>query len=139
MDLQQLDLNLLVVLDALHTERTVGAVARRLKVSQPTVSFSLRKLRDFFADELFIRTPTGTAPTPLAEQLRDPVARILRTLHEEVLRSSDFRPADARAFGGTFSCAGIRVQAPPVSYSSPWYTQRIVSPQTTPRLSGIAR
>jgi DNA-binding transcriptional LysR family regulator len=114
-DLQQLDLNLLVVLDALHAERTVGGVARRLKVSQPTVSFSLRKLRDFFGDELFIRTPTGMSPTPLAEQLREPVARILRTLHDEVLRSSDFRPAEARrTFTFSMSDIGELVFLPPL-------------------------
>ena len=51
----RLDLNLLLILDALSEERSVTAVARRLRISQPTVSFSLNKLRDFFQDELFVR------------------------------------------------------------------------------------
>jgi DNA-binding transcriptional LysR family regulator len=115
-DLQQLDLNLLVVLDALHTERTVGAVARRLKVSQPTVSFSLRKLRDFFGDELFIRTPTGMAPTPYAEQLREPVARIVASGSApgpgaRCTRRSSARPTFARPRRAAPSPSACRTSA----------------------------
>ena len=65
----RLDLNLLLVLDALFDERNVTAVARRLRVSQPTVSFSLKKLREFFNDELFVRQGATMQPTPFIETI----------------------------------------------------------------------
>ncbi|TIN70206.1 MAG: LysR family transcriptional regulator, partial [Mesorhizobium sp.] len=48
-----LDLNLLVVLDALLTERNLSAAARRINLSQPAMSAAVARLRDYFRDELF--------------------------------------------------------------------------------------
>jgi hypothetical protein len=69
MDYRRLDLNLLVVLDALLEERGVHATARRLHMSQPNVSFSLGKLRQFFKDDLLVRMGNGMPPhgRPAAE------------------------------------------------------------------------
>ena len=75
MDLRRLDLNLLVVLDALFEEPTVTRAAQRLQLSQPTVSAALSKLREVFADELFVRAHGTMNPTPLAMGLREPIAR----------------------------------------------------------------
>jgi len=55
MELRDLDLNLLLVLDALYEEGTLTRTAQRLRLSQPTVSAALAKLRQVFGDELFIR------------------------------------------------------------------------------------
>ena len=46
MDLRRSDLGLLVSLDALLTERSVTAAARRLGISQPALSAQLARLRD---------------------------------------------------------------------------------------------
>src|SRR5258706_13249664 len=86
----RLDLNLLLILDALSEERSVTAVARRLRISQPTVSFSLNKLRDFFEDELFVRQGTKMQPTPLMETIHEPVHRIIEAIHTDILREHDF-------------------------------------------------
>src|SRR3981081_2995689 len=90
--MRRLDLNLLLVLHALFEERSVTAVARRLQISQPTVSFSLSKLRDFFHDELFVRQGGKMQPTPFVETIYESVHTIIETINKEVLREYDFDP-----------------------------------------------
>lgn len=96
MDLRRLDLNLLVVMDALLSDPNVTNVARRLKVTQPAVSLSLGKLRTLFSDELFVRAPTGMRPTPFAKQLREPIRRAIEIIEIEVLQGRQFEPATTR-------------------------------------------
>jgi DNA-binding transcriptional LysR family regulator len=69
--LRNLDLNLLVTLDALISERNVTRAAGRLGMSQPAVSAALRRLRRHFGDELLARTGNRYELTPLAENLRE--------------------------------------------------------------------
>jgi len=76
-DIRRLDLNLLVVLDALHKERSVTRAADRLSLTQPTVSGMLKRLREVFGDDLYVRTSHGVVPTPRAEALAPQVAEIL--------------------------------------------------------------
>ena len=68
-----IDLNLLRVFDAVLREGGVTAAAARLGLTQPAVSNALARLRAVFDDALFVRTPSGMAPTPFARQLDDPV------------------------------------------------------------------
>ena len=55
--LRNLDLNLLVTLNALLTEHNVTRAAERLHLSQPTVSVQLARLREVFGDPLFLPGP----------------------------------------------------------------------------------
>ncbi|NRF28465.1 HTH-type transcriptional regulator YidZ [Vibrio coralliilyticus] len=64
--LARLDLNLLFTLQLLLQELSVSRAAKKLNVTPSTVSKSLGKLRDWFDDPLFVKTPTGLAPTPLS-------------------------------------------------------------------------
>lgn len=64
--LARLDLNLLFILQLLLQEKSVSRTAKRLNVTPSTVSKSLNKLRTWFDDRLFIKTPQGLEPTPLA-------------------------------------------------------------------------
>ncbi|MQW87697.1 LysR family transcriptional regulator [Sinorhizobium saheli] len=93
MDFRSIDLNLLLVLDAMFRLRSATHVARELMISQPTVSFSLRKLREYYNDELFIRTANGMQPTPRMSELADPVARMISLLNKEILKTQTFDPA----------------------------------------------
>lgn len=93
MDLRHVDLNLISVLDALFEARSVSGAARRLKVTQPTVSFALGKLRHFFGDDLFVRQARAMSPTPFALSLRQPVQEILAIIHRDVLPKAPFDPA----------------------------------------------
>lgn len=99
MELRDIDLNLLVVFNQLLAERRVNAVAQSLGITQPAVSNALSRLRRLLGDELFLRTSRGMEPTPFAEQLAEPVAYALGTLHSALNQRASFDPAaSTRAF-----------------------------------------
>ena len=77
MNLQSIDLNLLVVFEALMEERNVTRAARRVGLSQPAMSNALTRLRRTFDDPLLVRTPSGMKPTPAAQLLIEPVRAAL--------------------------------------------------------------
>jgi DNA-binding transcriptional LysR family regulator len=77
-NLRLVDLNLLVVFDALMSERHVTRAAHKINISQPAMSNALRRLRLLFADELLVRTPSGMEPTPRALALVGPTQQALR-------------------------------------------------------------
>jgi len=95
-DLDDIDLNLLRIFHQLMIERRVSAVAETLGMSQPAVSGALKRLRAAFEDELFLRTTRGMQPTPLAEQLAEPVASAMETLRTAIARPARFDPATAQ-------------------------------------------
>ncbi|MGF1682218.1 HTH-type transcriptional regulator YidZ [Photobacterium minamisatsumaniensis] len=64
--LHRLDLNLLITLQLLLQERSVTKAAKKLSVTPSAVSKSLTKLREWFDDPLFVRTPHGLQPTLLS-------------------------------------------------------------------------
>jgi DNA-binding transcriptional LysR family regulator len=85
-NLRGVDLNLLVVLDALLRERHVTRAARTIGLSQPAMSSALARLRNVFKDELLVRTAIGMQPTPRAETLIEPVRQALSQI-ERLLES----------------------------------------------------
>ncbi|HUJ86166.1 MAG TPA: LysR family transcriptional regulator [Burkholderiales bacterium] len=94
-----LDLNLLRVLDAVLRERSVTAAAARLGLTQPAVSNALARLRAAFGDALFVRSPSGMAPTPFARDLDDPVRQALALIESALADDGGFDPATSkRAF-----------------------------------------
>ncbi len=96
MELHEIDLNLLVVFKQLLVDRRVSKAAESLGLTQPAVSNSLAKLRKLFGDELFLRTPKGMEPTPLADQLAESVSYALAMIHSGINQRSSFDPAAAR-------------------------------------------
>ncbi len=80
-NLSAIDLNLLVVFDAIMSERSVSNAARRLNLTQPALSHALNRLRALFGDPLFIRSPTGMRPTAFAEHIAARVASVLQEVH----------------------------------------------------------
>ena len=75
--LRKLDMQDLMVFVAVYAQSSVTAVSETLGVSQSTVSYSLKKLRTGFEDDLFINTRSGMRPTYKAT-----------TMHEHVLKLS---------------------------------------------------
>ena len=69
MNINRVDLNLLVYLDALLRERNVTQAANQLNLSQPAMSNGLRRLRELFDDPLLVRTSDGMTPTERALEL----------------------------------------------------------------------
>ncbi|MEC8462505.1 MAG: LysR family transcriptional regulator, partial [Pseudomonadota bacterium] len=79
-NIRSVDLNLLTVLDVLLSEQSVSRAGKRLNLSQPAVSGSLKRLRSTFNDPLFIRTQQGIRPTPFALELIGPVKAVLHDI-----------------------------------------------------------
>ncbi len=77
MNLNSLDLNLLVALDALLKEANVSRAAMRIGLSQPAASHALQRLRDLIGDPLLVRTGARMELTPRAQALRGPLAQVL--------------------------------------------------------------
>lgn len=89
------DLNLLVALDALLTERNVTRAARRLNLSQPALSAQLARLRHLFGDPLLLPAQRGLIPTQRALDLQEPLRRALEEVRGVLLAGSAFDPAAA--------------------------------------------
>lgn len=93
MNIKTFDLNLLRVLDALLSERSVTRAAQRLNLSQPAVSNALARLRSQMGDALLVRGTGGLLPTPRAEALRNQIREILETI-ENTLTPKIFYPEE---------------------------------------------
>jgi DNA-binding transcriptional LysR family regulator len=77
MNLNSLDLNLLVALDALLLEANVSRAAMRIGLSQPAASHALQRLRDVLGDPLLVRVGARMELTPRAQALRGPLVQVL--------------------------------------------------------------
>ncbi len=93
-NLRGIDLNLLVVLDALLAERSVGRAGARIGLSQSATSHALDRLRKLLGDDLLVRTGSGMEPTPRAVALAGPVRASLQGI-EAALAPARFDPAEA--------------------------------------------
>jgi len=97
-NLASLDLNLLVALEALLEESSVGRAADRVSLSQPAMSHALKRLRVLLGDTLLVRTGTQMQLTARAEAMRHPVQDAL-TRVRDLLAGEGFEPArSTRAF-----------------------------------------
>lgn len=90
--LEGLDLNLLVALRALLTERHVTRAAARVGLSQPAMSHALSRLRELLGDPLLVRTPSGMRPTPRAEAMTAPLERALEDIGRLISSPAPFEP-----------------------------------------------
>jgi DNA-binding transcriptional LysR family regulator len=96
-NLRSVDLNLLVVFDALMAERNVTRAAERNGLSQPAVSKALNRLRFLFADPLFVRRDRAMEPTARARELAGPIHGALADISRTLTVSSAFEPSTAKA------------------------------------------
>ncbi|MBS0482069.1 MAG: LysR family transcriptional regulator [Proteobacteria bacterium] len=91
----RLDLNLLVALDALLTERSVSLAADRLCLSQSATSSALGRLRDYFGDDLLVVKGRHMILTARAEELIEPVRAVLEQIRSTIAIAPPFDPATA--------------------------------------------
>lgn len=93
MRFNKLDLNQLVVLDALLDARSVTKAAERLFLSQSATSCAMARLREYFDDELLVRVGKALVLTPRAESLRRQVREVLQQIQAITNGSPTFDPA----------------------------------------------
>ena len=116
MRLRSLDMNLLVTLDAVLEQRSITAAARRLDVSQPTVSTAVARLRRHFGDELLVRDGNHYELTPLAARLRPQAADLVAAAERLFAAESAFDPASSgREFSVVSSDYGLSTVGPALS------------------------
>jgi len=94
-----IDLNLLVVFNALVEEKSVSKAADKLNIGQSAMSHSLSRLRDLLSDPLFERQGHIMVPSQKAIELTPVIASILNQITQQVLRTGAFEP---KAFNSTF-------------------------------------
>jgi DNA-binding transcriptional LysR family regulator len=90
-----IDLNLLAVFQEVYRERQISRAAVRLGLTQSAVSNALARLRRTFGDELFVRTASGMQPTPLAQQMAEPIGAALAQVALALAQRSRFDPASS--------------------------------------------
>lgn len=91
-NIESLDLNLLLLLDRLLTERHVTRAATSLNMSQPALSRALARLRVIFNDPLLVRTAQGYDLSARAKQIQPELGEILIAL-ESLIQQPVFNPA----------------------------------------------
>jgi DNA-binding transcriptional LysR family regulator len=94
MNLRSIDLNLLIILDALIELRSVRRAADRVGLSQSATSHALDRLRKLLDDELLVRTHSGMEPTTRALSLAGPVRLALQDI-QRALAPDRFEPSKA--------------------------------------------
>ncbi len=103
-ELRRLDLTLLLVFLGLLRHRKGAAVADDLGLTQSAVSQALKRLRDIFGDDLFLRRPHGMEPTATALALEVPVTQAVEALRGAMGVARRFDPARAE---GTVRIAAL--------------------------------
>jgi len=91
MNLRSVDLNLLVVLQALLAERHVSKAAERLQMSQPAVSRALQRLRQTLDDPLLVRTGNGYDLSARAVDLEKQLKPLLQNV-ASIMQPEEFNP-----------------------------------------------
>jgi DNA-binding transcriptional LysR family regulator len=126
-DIRKLDMALLLVFQQLMRHRKLTTVASQLGLTQSAVSQSLKRLREIFGDDLFIRSPPGVEPTVRAIALEPTIAAILDLTRSALRGDEDFDLKKVKrviriaaldyivsVFGGPL-VAALRAAAPGVS------------------------
>ena len=94
--LSSVDMNLLVVLEALLAERQVTRAAVRVGLSQSATSHALARLRELYADPLLVRSGNSMNLTPRATALLPAITRSLSELRATLTGEPAFDPRTAR-------------------------------------------
>lgn len=88
--LRSVNLNLMLVFYTLYNKKSLTGAAECLHVSQPAVSHSLKKLRERFDDQLFLKAENGMIPTGVARDIYKLVDRGLKYLDLSLIHNEGF-------------------------------------------------
>ncbi|WP_040661392.1 LysR family transcriptional regulator [Neptuniibacter caesariensis] len=106
MNLRSVDLNLLVVLQALIDEQHVSKAAERLNMSQPAVSRALQRLRTTLQDPILVRTGSGYDLSARAVVLREQLSHVLHEV-QAIMQPEQFDPMQAE---GVLKLTGLDLE-----------------------------
>lgn len=114
MNLNSLDLNLLVALDALLREGSVSRAAIRIGLSQPAASHALQRLRDLLGDPLLVRSGARMELTPRAQGLRGPLSQALEQVRSLFTRDEFDAGRSERHFRLMMPDLAVELLMPPL-------------------------
>ena len=115
MNVNDIDLNLLKIFEAVYAERSVSRAAHRIGLTQPSVSHGLARLRSLFGDLLFVRIKGGVEPTPVARRIAPVLGDALRSVQAVLDDAMAFEPSTAkRVFRLHMSDLGEMIFLPPL-------------------------
>jgi DNA-binding transcriptional LysR family regulator len=114
MNLNSLDLNLLVALDALLREASVSRAAMRIGLSQPATSHALQRLRDLIGDPLLVRSGARMELTPRAQAFRSPLAQALDHVRALFVRDGFDAATSERQFRLMMPDLAVELLMPPL-------------------------
>jgi DNA-binding transcriptional LysR family regulator len=110
-----LDLNLLLVFEAILQTQNVTAAAERNGLTQSAMSNALGRLRQHFDDPLFVSTRNGMLPTPRAVELTRPLLQALTLVRSTDQGGKGFDPVQSkRRFRIHMTDVGEMVFLPPL-------------------------
>jgi LysR family nod box-dependent transcriptional activator len=137
MRFNRFDLNLLVVLDALLSEKNITRAGQKLYLSQSATSGALARLREYFDDQILTQVGRNMVLTPLGESLIKPVRSLLLQAQATLDRRPEFNPAESkRHFIFVMSDYTATVLMPTVilkaSKLAPGITLEIMTPSNEP-------
>ncbi|WP_322013646.1 LysR family transcriptional regulator [Paraburkholderia sp. J12] len=95
MNINTVDLNLFLVFRAIYVTRSVTQAGDSLNMTQSAVSNALKRLRERFDDPLFVRTPSGMEPTPMAREIIDLVEEGIEKFTRAIDQARRFEPAQS--------------------------------------------
>jgi DNA-binding transcriptional LysR family regulator len=95
--LRRLDVTVLLVFSGLMRLGKATLVAEELGLTNSSISHALRRLRDVFGDELFLRRPHGLEPTAFARSIEPAVQSALEALQGALAGPDSFEPAHSDA------------------------------------------
>lgn len=96
MNIRNLDLNLLLVFEAVYATGNISEAARQLDLSQPAVSNALNRLRKQLDDPLFVREGNGVVPTSKSVTIIEPIRAALKAIQDTIEQPDEFDPATSR-------------------------------------------
>jgi DNA-binding transcriptional LysR family regulator len=95
-NLRNFDLNLLVIFDALMSERNVTRAAEKVFLSQPAMSHALNRLRTLLDDKILVKTEKGLMPTPRALAMELPVRESINQIQHSLFFPEPFDPSNSQ-------------------------------------------
>ncbi|MEZ8010296.1 MULTISPECIES: LysR family transcriptional regulator [Vibrio] len=145
------DLNLLRLILVLNETRQTVSAAKTLNVSQPTISVMLRKLREQFDDELFVRDKARLEPTPKCLKLIETLPLLLEQLDNLYIPNDEWGLEDLRGEVqimlpspllipvGVPLIKKLTKEAPQVTFQcSPWLDNGVQSLETNRMCWGVS-
>ncbi|WP_430511491.1 LysR family transcriptional regulator [Pannonibacter phragmitetus] len=108
---RKIDLNLLLVFEAIYKTGNISLAAKQLGVSQPTVSNAIARLRTQLGGQLFTRQDRGVAPTTFADTITPRAAGIVYAARRPAATDTPLLPLTLRGSAKrTPKCASGRLQ-----------------------------